>query len=996
MKKVLITLLLGVNSLCILAQNSNVEEIRTILNRIPSLPSGEPHEFRVQNDYTTSHNQVRHLILQQQVNGKDIRHALLQINILPNGTILNFHNHLLTNPENKIQNAGNQISAIEALRKACEFLEIPTKAEFKESGSTLVNEELFKAPVKIESVYEKKDEKLLEVWALTIEPKKSPEYLVIRVDKATGEIISKTDYTTNCHFNPVESKNVEELSPVQHSGTLAGAQYNVFPVGIEAPTFGSRQLLSNANNPDASPYGWHDTNGATGAEYTITRGNNVYAYEDSSNADQPGYSPEGGASLNFDFPLDFNLPVTSNMDASITNLFYFNNVCHDISWHYGFDEAGGNFQQVNYTGVGGDLDPVSAEGFDGSGTNNANFATPPDGNAPRMQMYLWTFALGNNLTINSPAGIAGAYSSATAGFGPGLSPIPITADLVLVNDGSGTPTLGCNTLINSAQLAGKIAVVERGTCTFVQKVQNAQDAGAIAVIVVNNQPGAPFSMGGTDPGTLTIPAVMISQDDGILIESQLPGVNGTLADPNGPTYFDCSFDNGIIAHEFAHGISNRLTGGPSNTDCLGNDEQMGEGWSDFWALVTTENSTNKTADRGIGTYPSGEATNDIGIRTWKYSQDMNVNPSTYSYIFTNNQVHYVGSVWCTMIWDMYRNLWSVHGYDSDIMNGTGGNNMATRLVFDGMKLQPCEPGFQDGRDAIILADSINNNGINKCILWKTFARRGLGYSASQGSSLDCSDGTEAFDLPPGCSWDQQADFTVSSSKICKGDTLRFTNLTFPVADSWSWSFPGGNPTTSSVKNPSVIYNQPGIYPVTLIAISANGSDTLTRTSFIEVSNGPDVIVSLASSNCTGPGTVISTTVSGGVGPYTYLWEGANTQSGPEYVSTACPDTVQLTVTDNQGCTNTQQIILTKTNGVENIANGNQPGMYPNPASSWCTITGIDPATILSIDVTDVKGRVLMTLGKGKTGFDTHPLAAGVYIVKIHTTKGLRSLKLVRE
>ena len=74
-----------------------------------------------------------------------------------------------------------------------------------------------------------------------------------------------------------------------------------------------------------------------------------------------------------------------------------------------------------------------------------------------------------------------------------------------------------------------------------------------------------------------------------------------------------------------------------------------------------------------------------------------------------------------------------------------------QLVIDGMKLQPCSPGFVDVRDAILLADEINNGGANKCIIWKAFAKRGLGFSARQGSSDDISDGVEAFDLPLECS-----------------------------------------------------------------------------------------------------------------------------------------------------------------------------------------------------------------------------------------------------
>jgi hypothetical protein len=69
-----------------------------------------------------------------------------------------------------------------------------------------------------------------------------------------------------------------------------------------------------------------------------------------------------------------------------------------------------------------------------------------------------------------------------------------------------------------------------------------------------------------------------------------------------------------------------------------------------------------------------------------------------------------------------------------------------------MKLQPCNPGFVDGRDAILLADRLSNGGANQCLIWEAFARRGLGVSAVQGSSNNVNDGTEAFDVPttPGC------------------------------------------------------------------------------------------------------------------------------------------------------------------------------------------------------------------------------------------------------
>jgi hypothetical protein len=105
-------------------------------------------------------------------------------------------------------------------------------------------------------------------------------------------------------------------------------------------------------------------------------------------------------------------------------------------------------------------------------------------------------------------------------FGPPIDFPGVTADLALVNDGSDDPTLGCNALVNAAEIAGKIAVVDRGECLFTIKVKNAQDAGAVAVIIVNNLPKGLPPMGGAD-ATITIPSGGISQADGERIKSVL-------------------------------------------------------------------------------------------------------------------------------------------------------------------------------------------------------------------------------------------------------------------------------------------------------------------------------------------------------------------------------------------------------------------------------------------------------------------------------------------
>ncbi len=277
------------------------------------------------------------------------------------------------------------------------------------------------------------------------------------------------------------------------------------------------------------------------------------------------------------------------------------------------------------------------------------------------------------------------------------------------------------------------------------------------MIVVNNVPGGAIIMGGGVFGNqVTIPSIMVSMTDGDAIIAELIAgntVNGSLALPaNIPPMRDGDLDNVIIAHEYGHGISNRLTGGPTNTGCLSNAEQMGEGWSDWVGLMLTMEPGDQPEDiRGIATYATGQSTDGGGFREAPYSTDFAIND--YTYADTNNNVsqpHGIGFVWATMLWDLNWALIDEYGWDPDIYNGTGGNNIAIQLVMDGMKLQACSPGFVDGRDAILEADELTNGGDNRCLIWNVFANRGLGLSADQGSSFSRTDQTEAFDVPADC------------------------------------------------------------------------------------------------------------------------------------------------------------------------------------------------------------------------------------------------------
>jgi len=211
---------------------------------------------------------------------------------------------------------------------------------------------------------------------------------------------------------------------------------------------------------------------------------------------------------------------------------------------------------------------------------------------------------------------------------------------------------------------------------------------------------------------------------------------------------DGDVDSGIIVHEYGHGISNRLTGGPDNVNCLGGGQAggMGEGWGDFWAVLFEQKESSKPTDE----FPMGLYAASRGIRPFPYSADFKKDPQTYGYI---NQpayggVHAKGSVWCTTLFEVYWELVGAKGFSPDwyVNKGSSGNQIVFQNVVDGLKLQPCNPNFVDARDAIILADKNNYNGTNVCSLWKGFARRGLGTGAV-GNRTPV---VENFDLPAEC------------------------------------------------------------------------------------------------------------------------------------------------------------------------------------------------------------------------------------------------------
>ena len=788
----------------LLAQASNPLEIanKYLIENTKRLQLSEADvaDYFVQNKVVSKHNKVTHLYLIQQYKGIPIHNAMINLNILENGEVLGVGNRFVKDAATRVNVETPQISMQEAVFALMEHFEIPKtrnelnlKEQVSEQEATFESSGLALAPIQVKLVYQKTSDRALRLaWNVSFYQLDAQHWWNARVDAISGKVLHHFDQVVHCEFGASHAICTAEHNH-SHSNTKTIAEeyflppgddngYRVFPLFIESPNHGGRTLEVNPAEEVASPFGWHDVDGEEGAEFTITRGNNVHAYHDIFAINQSSNDePDGGDSLCFDFPLDLSLnsPYTQ-LDAHTTNLFYWNNVMHDLWYQYGFDEESGNFQVNNYGRGGTEGDYVNAEALDGSGTGNANFATPPDGQNPRMQMFLWGGQLPQfeAVVIEGDPTVNGSYSFTPASFGGELPPSsdPIIEELVLVEDDTEPTSNACEPIVNGADLVGKVALIDRGDCQFGVKALAAENEGAVAVIVCNNVGGGTIAMGpGTDGNLVTIPAVMVSLDDCNTIKMGLEnGITAQLsaADfivPNpGPSGRGSDLDNGVIAHEYTHGISIRLTGGAGDSGCLTNQEQAGEGWSDWFGLVMTTDASNFAEEgRGIGTYALGQATTGGGIRTHPYSRDMEINPHTYADINSESVPHGVGSVFCVTIWDLYWNLVDVYGFDEDLYSGTGGNNIAMQLVMDGLKLQACNPSFIDSRDAILLADLLNNEGENQCLIWETFARRGIGFSAQAG-------GIEAFDLPDECN------FTYRINKVGPSEANAGSIVTYEI------------------------------------------------------------------------------------------------------------------------------------------------------------------------------------------------------------------------
>lgn len=477
---------------------------------------------------------------------------------------------------------------------------------------------------------------------------------------------------------------------------------------------------------------------------TITSGNNVFAYADVLPPQDFSFGDFAAtitSANTFDHPYVEAEPDYSfaNRNSAIVNLFYFNNWMHDWWYDFGFDEAAGNAQLDNFGrgGVGGD--PLHVQAQDWSGLNNANMATPADGASPRMQQFMWNSKdaqLGVDFGVTITSHDLAITTVGQAAFGP--VQFDTSGVIVRIDDGnmidSGSTTDGCEPAVNPEALAGNIAIIDRGSCTFVTKVANAQAAGATGVIIVNsNDDGTAPGMAGDD-ASLVIPTLSLNFQEGQAIYALEGEVTGRLF--NNYALKDSTFDNGIVAHEWGHYMQNRLIGNASGLINF-QGRSMGEGWSDFNSLmfIVEEDDVNIEGNSEWGlAYPSLTYVADFatGIRRAPYTTNMEVNPLTFQHITSGAtppglpptstaSPHAPGEVWATTLWDVYARLLNM--YEFDIAQ----SRMAIYLVAS-QKATPVAPTYTEARDALLSVMYANDmDDYNAAV--EAFARRGMGFGA---------------------------------------------------------------------------------------------------------------------------------------------------------------------------------------------------------------------------------------------------------------------------
>ncbi len=305
----------------------------------------------VSDAYQDRHNLVSHIYLNQSVQNIPIFNALAGVHITKDGKVAYANHRFINDAVSKINGTTPTIEAVEAIKFAAQHLEqeFNNVALIEMRGN---NEYLFEAadftfneiPValKFQPV---ENGQLKLAWDLSLQMRNSSDYWSIRVDAMTGEILDQNNWTVYCkveggmfhkHDHSCGAGQVHKhQSSFKSASAVAGESYRVFALPAESPIHGDHVLVTEPQN-EASPWGWHDINGNDEADYFTLRGNNTHTFLDADDNFLPDGDEPVDMDLNFDFPFDSQSEPGGVVDAALVNLFYMNNIMHDLTYQIGF------------------------------------------------------------------------------------------------------------------------------------------------------------------------------------------------------------------------------------------------------------------------------------------------------------------------------------------------------------------------------------------------------------------------------------------------------------------------------------------------------------------------------------------------------------------------------------------------------------------------------------------------------------------------------------
>jgi hypothetical protein len=643
-------------------------------------------EFRVLSEYISAHTRVTHIALQQQHNGIDVFGSMVNINLDNDGSILTAASSFVSGLEDNAPLTSTMtVSPQQAFASAAagmgltltENVNVISETTTGQMDFILTGGGVTSGAIQGHAVYLPTPSGVALAWQVQFMSAGFPANNTALVDGTVGDLIFAYDNVNRASYKAIKLP------------------------GNDLESGDAFEVIQDPATSNASPFGWHDTNGIEGPEFTITRGNNAHVVLGDEFPAVAGFnpinrSPDGGADLDFNFDFDIiqsnQDPV--NQDAVMTNVFYVVNTLHDVLFNYGFDEAAGNFQATNYTGQDGGGDHLTVHVQD--------TGEPPNFPAPCDVGFMATPNEGG-VTLGQNPYMALGYCNT------GIN--PISRDLGLSND-----------VIVHEYAHGQTVRLVGGPAAFLSDLQ----------------------MGAMNEGTSDYMMLMFGMEktDGPNDKIEFsPWEDAVLATPERPNpglrrlpySYNTTF-NPITFDQWNDNISPLpLPTDPQNTNDL--PHNGGEIWASTLYDMTWELIAKYGGATGAENFTPGMMevafNEDLGQAVSKLAQSGAIQSQApfNNIIFSSTGPDFL---------------------DLD----TGANNYAMQLVIDGMKLAPIDPSFSEMRDSIMAADIGLTGGVNLDVIWKAFARRGLGFSSdvnnAGGGALPSTAPfpfNSAFDLP---------------------------------------------------------------------------------------------------------------------------------------------------------------------------------------------------------------------------------------------------------